>query len=80
MDQVTPTERMAAGYARAPLSPRQQRLADAFRPNEVFDRALAGDAEVLSAITSSPALRMQLGMYQQQKAAYQALYGGNHAE
>ncbi len=66
---MKPFDRLVAGLAAQP-EVRRRRFDPPFKPNAEFDRLLADPA--LRERVMTPSLRMQLGMYQQQKQGYEA--------
>ncbi len=77
-DTRTPGETLAAAYANAPAATKHRdRLARIYRPNAMLDRLIALRATDPARFEQvmTPTWRAELGMYEQQKAAYQEVNG-----
>ncbi len=74
---MKPFDRIVAGLAAQPEGARRRRFDPPFKPNAELDRLLADPA--LRERVLTPSLRMELGMYQQQKQAYEAQQGKEQA-
>lgn len=78
MTNRTPIETLAEGYAAAPAATKHRdRLARIYRPNAMLDRLIALRATDPARFEQvmTPTWRAELGMYEQQKAAYQEVNG-----
>ncbi len=67
---MKPFDRLVAGFEAQPEVRRRHKLRAPFHLNPTFERLLADPQ--LAAAVMTPSLRMQLGMYEQAKQAYEA--------